>query len=153
MSISNTVTSNMKAKPYRVDLSRFLALCARNYGHIQQWLPRGHSAGQQWQWQGVFGCLSVTLLENTPYTQVLEIKRYSALGALNSSMQDPLLLVRVYHDAQLAEVLTSRQICDLNPVYDYPNMHMYQRDEKYQVNAFLEDLLKIGHRATLVCQS
>ncbi|WP_371316375.1 DUF1249 domain-containing protein [Shewanella sp. NIFS-20-20] len=146
----------MKPKPYRANISRFLALCARNYAHIQRWLPQSRNAGQQWLWQGVFGSLSVTLLENTPYTQVVEIKRYTGGAdravANPASVQDPLLLVRVYHDAQLAEVLTSRQICDLNPVYDYPNMHMYQRDEKYQVNAFLEDLLKIGHQANLVCQ-
>ncbi|MGG7092265.1 DUF1249 domain-containing protein [Shewanella indica] len=137
-------------KKYQPDVSRFLALCGRNYGHIQRWLPDEGQVGESWQVEGDFGCLDVELLENTRYTQLVSISRHVGKGGL---VPVPKVTVRIYHDAKLAEVLSSRQIYQLRPVYDYPNLRMYHRDEKYQVNAFLEELLKIDCQARLVCQS
>ncbi|WP_442800647.1 DUF1249 domain-containing protein [Shewanella sp. AS1] len=145
-----TATLNRKNDQYRVNVSQFLALCSRNYVNILRWLPLGCEQGQSWQIKGDFGCLDVILLENTQYTQLIEISR-----AVNRSqfVDTPKVVVRVYHDAKLAEVLTSRQIYRLKAVYDYPNIRMYHRDEKYQVNAFLEELLKIDNHTRVVCQS
>lgn len=137
-------------KKYQPDVSRFLALCGGNYGHIQRWLPEQGEVGESWQVEGDFGCLDVELLENTRYTQLVSISRHVGKGGL---IPAPKVTVRIYHDAKLAEVLSSRQIYQLRPVYDYPNLRMYHRDEKYQVNAFLEELLKIDCQARLVCQS
>lgn len=142
-----------KAKDkYQPDVSRFLALCGRNYAHIARWLPDDCHTGAQWLVEGEFGCLQVSLLESTPYTQVVSISRPMGMGAAHL-VPVPQVTVRVYHDAKLAEVLSSQQISQLRPVYDYPNLRMYHRNEKYQVNAFLEELLKIDCRARLVCQS
>ncbi|MCL1074805.1 DUF1249 domain-containing protein [Shewanella dokdonensis] len=135
---------------YQPDVSRFLALCGRNYAHIARWLPEDCHTGAKWQVEGNFGCLDVSLLESTPYTQVVSISRPMAGATI---VPVPQVTVRVYHDAKLAEVLSSQQISRLQPVYDYPNLHMHHRNEKYQVNAFLEELLKIDCRARLVCQS
>lgn len=93
--------------------------------------------------RGSHGILKITLVENTRYTQLVEISRPLGKTPL---VEDPKVLVRIYHDAKLAEVLTGRQFSLLSAVYDYPNLRMYQSDEKYQVNAFLEELLKIGCR-------
>ncbi|MFQ6371635.1 DUF1249 domain-containing protein [Shewanella sp. YIC-542] len=134
---------------YQPDVSRFLALCGRNYAHINRWLPDACHQGDKWQVTGSFGCLQLQLLENTPYTQVVCISRPTDKAAL---VPVPRVTVRVYHDAKLAEVLSSQQISRLQPVYDYPNLYMHHRNEKYQVNAFLEELLKIDCRARLVCQ-
>ncbi|MDF0534086.1 DUF1249 domain-containing protein [Shewanella sp. A32] len=140
-----------KAKDkYQPDVSRFLALCGRNYAHIVRWLPESCATGEQWQVEGSFGCLEVSILENTPYTQVVSIARPMGQDGV---VPVPCVTVRVYHDAKLAEVLSSQQISRLQAVYDYPNLHMHHRNEKYQVNAFLEELLKIDCRARLVCQS
>ncbi|MCL1144065.1 DUF1249 domain-containing protein [Shewanella gaetbuli] len=126
---------------YQPNVSAFLALCARNYALILKWLPDELDAQTSWYVEGKFGHLSVTLLENTKYTQLLEISRRLPDSLFVSS---PRVIVRVYHDAQLAEVLTSQQIFSFKPVYDYPNAHMHHTDEKFQVNAFLQELLKIG---------
>nr|WP_283102868.1 DUF1249 domain-containing protein [Shewanella abyssi] len=125
-----------------------MAVCARNYMHIQRWLTLEPSEGKHWQVDGEFGRLDVRLLENTKYTQLVEISRWAGGHALVST---PKVSVRIYHDAKLAEVLTSQQIYQLRPVYDYPNMHMHHRDEKYQVNAFLEELLKIDNLTKFIC--
>ena len=142
----------MKAKKnktkYIPNVNEFLALCARNYVLILDWLPNIDEWGTKWHVEGTFGTLEVSLLENTPYTQLVEISRPTVANEL---LTTPKIVVRIYHDAQLAEVLTMQQISKLSPVYDYPNIRMYQRDEKYQVNAFLEELLKIGRQAKRVC--
>ncbi|MCG9728574.1 DUF1249 domain-containing protein [Shewanella sp. Isolate13] len=132
---------------YQPNVSQFLALCGRNYMHIQRWLTLEPSEGKQWRVRGEFGQLDVCLLENTRYTQLVQISR--CVGS-NEWLTTPKVSVRIYHDAKLAEVLTSQQIYQLRPVYDYPNMHMHHRDEKYQVNAFLEELLKIDNLTKFV---
>ncbi|WOT04628.1 DUF1249 domain-containing protein [Shewanella youngdeokensis] len=137
-------------RKYKPNVSRYLAVCSRNYMHIQRWLTLEPCAGTHWQVEGEFGRLDVRLLENTKYTQLVEISRCTGAHAFVSR---PIVSVRVYHDAKLAEVLTSQQIYQLRPVYDYPNMHMHQRDEKYQVNAFLEALLKIDNLTKFICKS
>lgn len=144
-----TSTSHQKPR-YRPNVSDFLALCGRNYGYMLKWLPLDIAIGQSWQLKGELGILVVRILENTKYTQLVEISRPLATGEF---VNTPKVLVRIYHDAKLAEVLTGQQIYQLRPVYDYPNLRMYHSDEKYQVNAFLEELLKIGNQQRLVCQS
>lgn len=140
--------SSLNPKRYQPNINRFLALCGRNYFHILRWLPDGVQQGETWQVEGEHGCLFVRLLENTRYTQLIEISRH--VGK-NDYIDSPKITVRVYHDAKLAEVLTSRQIYQLSPVYDYPNIRMHHRDEKYQVNAFLEELLRIDNYTSVVC--
>lgn len=146
----NPLKSHLNHKRYQPDINKFLALCGRNYFHILKWLPEQVSQGDTWLVAEGLGCLSVRLLENTKYTQLIEISR--SVGK-SDYFHAPCVSVRVYHDAKLAEVLTSRQISQLSPVYDYPNIRMYHRDEKYQVNAFLEELLKIGGHTSTICQS
>jgi uncharacterized protein YqiB (DUF1249 family) len=143
------VSNHNKKQKYQPNVSTFLAVCGRNYAHILKWLPEQFSLNEPWQVEGEFGTLLVNIIENTKYTQLVEISRPIPNGHF---FKCPKALVRIYHDAQLAEVLTSQQIYRLKPVYDYPNIHMHHSDEKFQVNAFLEDLLKIGARR-VACQS
>ncbi|WP_144211262.1 DUF1249 domain-containing protein [Shewanella donghaensis] len=135
---------------YQPNVSAFLALCGRNYALILKWLPDAADVNESWAVEGQFGLLDVTVIENTKYTQLIEISRKLPN---HDFLTIPKACVRVYHDAQLAEVLTSQQIFRLKAVYDYPNVHMHQTDEKYQVNAFLEELLKIGCRRQHVCST
>ena len=138
--MSNAVLNSKNR--YQPNVSQFLALCGRNYMHIQRWLTLEPSEGKQWRVTGEFGQLDVCLLENTKYTQLVQISRCVGNHELVTT---PKVSVRIYHDAKLAEVLTSQQIYQLRPVYDYPNIHMHHRDEKFQVNAFLEELLRIDN--------
>lgn len=50
-------------------------------------------------------------------------------------------LVRMYHDAKVAEVLSGLNQGMLPPVYPYPNSQMKQPDEKIQLNRFLSEWL------------
>ena len=53
----------------------------------------------------------------------------------------PQLTVRVYHDAQLAEVVEFAPFRRAQPRYDYPNPRMHQPNEKSQWNHFLGEWL------------
>lgn len=49
--------------------------------------------------------------------------------------------VRLYHDAQLAEVVTSKGCRQFKARHEYPNQEMHQADEKSQLNQFLGELI------------
>ncbi|WP_133408066.1 DUF1249 domain-containing protein [Parashewanella tropica] len=135
-------------KQYRPNVSQFLALCGRNYHELLRWLPAQIELGQSYVVSGSTAKLEVQLVENTKYTQLIEIRRPLSSSAHNYIKQ-PKVSVRLYHDAQLAEVLSSQQIYHLLPVYDYPNPEMHQTNEKYQMNAFLSELLIIGRQIVI----
>jgi uncharacterized protein YqiB (DUF1249 family) len=63
--------------------------------------------------------------------------------ALNTpAFLQPLMEVRLYHDAKVAEVLSCQRISKLEPSYEYPNLKMHQRNEKQMVNIFLAEWLQ-----------
>ena len=49
--------------------------------------------------------------------------------------------IRLYHDAQLAEVVSSKGCRQFAARHEYPNQRMHQRDEKAQLNQFLGELI------------
>lgn len=49
--------------------------------------------------------------------------------------------VRLYHDANVAEVVKCQRYRQFKPRYKYPNLDMHQVDEKAQMNRFLGELL------------
>jgi uncharacterized protein YqiB (DUF1249 family) len=54
----------------------------------------------------------------------------------------PVVKVRLYHDAKMAEVISAQNIGSLQPSYRYPNIKMYQKNEKEMVNIFLAEWLQ-----------
>jgi uncharacterized protein len=89
----------------------------------------------------------IRVIERARYTTTLQLTQVSShpSGASKNGLwlQMPLLTVRMYHDAELAEVLAWEGHKRLRPRYDYPNRFMYQADEKLQVNQFLGEWLKL----------
>ena len=43
----------------------------------------------------------------------------------------------------MAEVISSQDIFQVQPRYDYPNKNMHQQDEKQQINQFLNEWLHL----------
>jgi uncharacterized protein YqiB (DUF1249 family) len=80
----------------------------------------------------------VQILESTRYTSTLEM---SQIHASHAKYLSPSMVVRLYHDAKVAEVLESQRTSQLQPVYEYPNLKMHQRNEKFLVNVFLAEWL------------
>lgn len=55
----------------------------------------------------------------------------------------PRMSIRLYHDARMAEVISSQDVFQVKPRYDYPNKNMHQQDEKQQINQFLNEWLHL----------
>ena len=83
--------------------------------------------------------LSICLTEQTRYTLLLSIRhRFSQLDPMVPALQFD---VRLYLDAQLAEVVGYQGVRYLRYKYPYPNKGMRQPDEKRQTNLMLFDWL------------
>ena len=89
--------------------------------------------------------VEINILEAFKYTTTLEIIQRPEL---KKWMTNPSMLVRVYHDASTAEVVSYQGHRNLKPRYSQPNPDMYHTDEKMQVNSFLGEwlthCLKVG---------
>ncbi len=86
-----------------------------------------------------FDGLQVDVLEQHRYTTVIRLAQKLPLSFLSVAM--PLMVVRVYHDAEVAEVLSYQRQFRFKPKYDYPNPDMCQVREKQRVNEFLGEWL------------
>lgn len=82
--------------------------------------------------------VQIRILEAFKYTTTLEITQKPQL---RDWMTNPSMLVRVYHDASTAEVVSYQGHKHLQARYNQPNPKMYHPDEKMQVNAFLGEWL------------
>jgi uncharacterized protein YqiB (DUF1249 family) len=83
--------------------------------------------------------LVVSILEQCRYTQEIEIKQ--VFNEATQHLPGLVMKVRVYHDAQLAEVISYQGHSRILPKYSYPNEKMFHRDEKRQANYLLNDWL------------
>lgn len=95
--------------------------------------------------------VEIEIIEAFKYTTTLEIRQKPVL---EKWMTNPSMLVRAYHDASTAEVISYQGHRNLLPRYEQPNEHMYHSDEKMQVNMFLGEWLshslKVGRSTELV---
>jgi uncharacterized protein YqiB (DUF1249 family) len=80
----------------------------------------------------------IHIIDSSRYTSTLVMAQISANTPV---FLQPEMKIRLYHDAKLAEVLEAQRTSRLKPVYEYPNLNMHQRNEKYMVNVFLAEWL------------
>lgn len=144
-------------RPKPVDLPSHHSQCEMNYHLCMTLVPGCRSGVAQWRF-----CLDsspgshvlIQLVESAPYTTTIELTQESAQ---RSYMTSPCIKVRLYHDVEMAEVIGWNRHRHWLPVYQYPNRHMYQRDEKLALNRFLGELLvhcrKLGIAEDAVCES
>lgn len=91
---------------------------------------------------------AITVNEVTRYTslitfeQVVREHNKPSNKALHHSLH-PRMSIRLYHDARMAEVISSQDIHQVKPRYNYPNKQMHQQDEKQQINQFLNEWLHL----------
>lgn len=121
---------------YCVDLAAAQAECEANYWRLKRLL---HAFREEERCFAIGAHLQmrISVRERSPYTTFLDIEQaQTAIPALASHLS-----VRVYHDAQLAEVTAFAHLRRVLPHYDYPNPSMHQPDEKAQWNRFLGEWL------------
>jgi uncharacterized protein len=83
------------------------------------------------------GNVYVQVIDRCPYTTTISLCQ--SLGMQRSL--DLWVKVRIYHDAQVAEVIAYQGHQHFRPLYPYPNRYMYQPHEKRRINQFLGEWL------------
>lgn len=129
---------------YKVDLRGYMADCEANYFRLMKLFPDmleeaaerrlglSHDSDHE---------LFLIVRENTRYTTLIELSQVASAGRDNPWFRLPVLMLRLYHDARVAEVLSCDGFRRLQPRYGYPNQQMHQQDEKAQWNRFLGEWL------------
>lgn len=133
----------MRERKSSVDLSGHHALCEMNYHSLMRMLPglRCKQDNQQDSWAFQAGSSSSTfrvqahVLEAAPYTTTIVIQQD------HDQLDSARFVIRMYHDVQMAEIVSWDQHRHWLPQYSYPNQKMYHRDEKLSLNQFLHDWL------------
>lgn len=148
----------LKKKRYVPDLQELGALCEANYLRFLKLLPDDRAGTErafiishpnQDAASGHEAHIFIRVQEEHKYTTMLEIAQQ---GLSPHWIQPPRMLVRLYHDASMAEVLSYQNQHRFEGRYQYPNPKMRMPDEKLQLNRFLADWLdhcmKYGHIGT-----
>lgn len=128
---------------YIPDIVGFARLCETNYLKLLKLIPNVEPAGQYYDY-----CVNdktiyrLTVKECCKYTTIVTLVQ---LAPKVVDYLSPRLEVRLYHDAAMAEVTASQNVTHIKGSYTYPNRQMMQKDEKYQLNCFLQAWLKMCH--------
>lgn len=124
-------------KTYHVDLAGLMRIYETNYAKMNALIPRDPSVGDTRSYQVSDLSYQIEIKEVTRYTTLVDVCQCD----IRPIFPLPRMLVRLYHDARVAEVCSSEQISRVKPRYDYPNAKMMQKDEKFQLNQFLGEWL------------
>jgi len=141
-------------KKYQPNLVSLMSLCANNYFLF---LKIQADQTQLYQQRHFFIndhlAYAITVNEVTRYTSLITFEQKVLEQSVNEQEQPtdktllhsfhPRMSIRLYHDARMAEVISSQDIYQVKPRYDYPNKHMHQQDEKQQINQFLNEWLHL----------
>jgi uncharacterized protein YqiB (DUF1249 family) len=115
-------------------------VCEVNYGRLLRLLPDCDTEDLQYQFEVNTSLFyTIKIIECSRYTSTLEMSQKSQVGY---DFLRPVVQVRLYHDAKMAEVISAQNIGSLKPSYQYPNIKMYQKNEKEMVNLFLAEWLQ-----------
>ncbi|WP_019028445.1 DUF1249 domain-containing protein [Colwellia piezophila] len=146
----NRALVNGARKSYQPNLVSLMTLCANNYMLLLRVLADKSVAGEiRHFFISDFLSYNVTITEVTRYTwlisfeqEVLSSRLKNIPGVVANGLH-PRMTIRLYHDARMAEVLSTQDIRQVKPRYDYPNAQMHQQDEKQQTNQFLNEWLHL----------
>ncbi|MDT0603623.1 DUF1249 domain-containing protein [Thalassotalea castellviae] len=141
-----------KTSQYRPNLSNLMSLCDVNYMMLLRLLADKEKVGEKRSFFiSDFLTYSLEVNEVTRYTSLVTMTQDSSIGreklSNNSLFTDylrPTMVIRLYHDARMAEVISNQGIKQVKPRYDYPNQAMHLPDEKQQINLFLKEWLQLS---------
>ena len=135
-----------------MDLGAHMAECDANYARLSSIAPtlvagESDAAAFGLQLGESSTRVDVVAVERSRYTTLIDITRTLAgLDGLPEALTTATIRVRLYHDAQSAEVVAMHNERRFREGYDYPNPEMRSRDEKAQVNRFLGEFLAVCQR-------
>jgi uncharacterized protein len=132
------LTALLAANRYIQNLPQYLTLCEHNYLRLLKLLPAERGVNEVRKVKLGNSEFALTIDGNAKYTLDVSIQQ---LTGMVKSITPLYLTVRLYNDAKVAEIVHHDYHQRIKPSYGYPNPKMHQKDEKYQLNAFLYDWL------------
>jgi uncharacterized protein len=147
----------MEIERYSINLSEQMAVCDANYIRILKLLAGTELSGKKEIVLPSLGVsisnslqnlVSIEIIEKFKYTSTVKINQKLNQGvskdiAQNVQYDTPEMLIRMYHDANTAEVISYQGHKYFKASYPLPNKNMYQVDEKEQQNLFLSQWLQL----------
>ncbi|MCH1414336.1 MAG: DUF1249 domain-containing protein [Glaciecola sp.] len=127
-------------KKYVPHLPSLLALGDHNYARFMRLLPDCDTQDMTYHF-----CVeellsySIEITDCARYTTTVDVKQ---IAESLPNFLKPAMTVRLYHDAKSAEVISCQHVGNLKASYEYPNLHMHQKNEKFMVNVFLSEWLQ-----------
>ena len=137
---SKTQLTAKKAR-YRLDFAGHMAQCEENFLRLQRLLPLADGS-DQWRF-GVdvpgeqLASVELAVIERGKFTTTVSITQLGHVTWLGAHQ----LIVRIYYDAAVAEVIACRKGRQLREYYTYPNRNMFYENEKVQLNQYLGEWL------------
>lgn len=130
-------------KRYVPDLQLLSSLTEKNYARLRKLLPNieeGVTASFELMSESSLKLnITITVEQVHKYTSMLVIKQ---VNSTHNLVNNPLMHVRMYHDANMAEVISFQGRAVTLGRFDYPNSSMHQPDEKTRLNNFLAEWLE-----------
>lgn len=129
-------------RKYVPDLIKQSALCETNYARLLKLLPREKDRREyKICWHQHNYCVQIKRDEEFAYTSTLLVSYWPE--TVSPWFNPQTLVVRLYHDARMAEVVCMKRRKQLDGRYNYPNPEMHQPDEKFQLNQYLAEWLSL----------
>jgi len=129
-------------RKYVPDISHLNALFESNYRRLMKLLhlvDEGDELNSSlYNGSHFIGTVHAQNIETSKYTDTILLEQVSSAGPW---LNNPSLMVRLYHDAAVAEVISRKGYRALSGVNSYPNKDMNLPDEKTQLNRFLSEWL------------
>ena len=132
------MTAQLATNRYIQSLPKYLTLCQHNYVRLLKLLPSERNIGSIREVKLGNSEFATKIDGSAKYTMDISIKQ---LTGMVKGIAPLYLTARLYHDAKVAEIIHHDYHQRIKPSYGYPNPKMHQKDEKYQLNAFLYDWL------------
>ncbi|MDH5182322.1 MAG: DUF1249 domain-containing protein [Gammaproteobacteria bacterium] len=112
-----------------------------NYLKLTQLIPDLHEAEDNllYAFRDPQGVINIHLRERGPYTATLDVTHQTP--GLQRLIPDIQIAVKVYYDAELAEVVCYQNQDGFQPKNSYPNSRMHHKYEKADLNRFLTEWL------------
>lgn len=122
-----------------VDLNGHHATCEMNFHQLVSLLPGIKQGVECWHFcagnQEAGFKVSVCVIDDAPYTTTVAVEQ------VHANLSTPKIVVRLYHDVNMAEIVSWDHHRYWLPNYPYPNPKMYHPDEKLALNRFLNEWL------------
>lgn len=127
-------------RKYVPDLVKQSSVNETNYARLMKLLPRSlETVEYRIEWHQHAYTVSIRRDEEFAYTSTWTLAYWPESSSPWFNPQ--LFVIRLYHDARMAEVVSLKRRSQLPGRYDYPNKEMHQPDEKYQLNQHLAEWL------------